>query len=316
MMEVEYRREMNRNYMVIRPPVTGRDKYTVRMLNGNQIQGLLAFQDKMMDGDMKYYYDITSKQPLNRILEHRHMSGEELRTLVSELLYTLKQMERFFLDEGQLCFQPEYIYVEPNSFKASFCLIPGRRKEFAEELCELSQYLLDHVNQSDGEAVVLAFSIFKECRKLNFGIDDIERCLRQQETAQREGVETSVKEEKEIENDIFSAEKLRKEPEKAIGKQPEEKPKEKQVVRTEYTTNWIFKGKTIVLIILVILMAGFPVVLFLLNGLSGIVRWKWWIFAGELLGVFLISLLSLKLKEKDGQKFETNMGITTEYSDE
>ena len=161
---------MNRNYMVVRPEQVGSEKYTIRMLSGNRIQGLLPFQDKMVDGEMRYYYDITSKQPLNRLLEHRNMTGQELRTLLTDLLFALRQMERFLLDEGQLCVQPEYIYVEPGSFKTSFCLVPGVHKEFSDEFCELSQYVLDHVSHSDGDAVVLAFSVFKECRKLNFGI--------------------------------------------------------------------------------------------------------------------------------------------------
>jgi len=81
-MNVEYRREMNRNYMVIQPDTIGNEKYTLRMISGNRIHGLLPFHDKMVNGEVKYYYDITSKQPLDRILEHRHMSGTELRTFM------------------------------------------------------------------------------------------------------------------------------------------------------------------------------------------------------------------------------------------
>ena len=59
MMEVEYKREMNRNYMILTPRNSEHATYTIRMLNGNSIPGLLAFQDKSVDGEVKYYYDIT-----------------------------------------------------------------------------------------------------------------------------------------------------------------------------------------------------------------------------------------------------------------
>jgi len=173
----EFKREMNRNYMILRPETDGNERYAVRMFTDNQIPGFLPFHEKAMNGERKHYYDITSKQPLGRILESRCLSGEELEKLFSALLFSLKQVERFLLNESCILLEPEYIYVEPDSFRCFFCYVPGKYMDFSKSLTELSQYLLDHVNHRDGEAVVLAFAVFKECRKENFGMEDIERCL-------------------------------------------------------------------------------------------------------------------------------------------
>ena len=128
--EVEYKREMNRNYMVVRPEPGRSEKYTVRMLAGNRIPGLLPFQEKSVNGEKKYYYDITSRQPLGRILERRNIKAAELRTVFYDLLFTLRQMERYLLDENQICLEPEAIYLEPDSFRCGFCLIPGNYADF------------------------------------------------------------------------------------------------------------------------------------------------------------------------------------------
>ena len=77
-MEVEYKREMNRNYMILRPEPGHVDRYTIRMISGNQIAGLLPFLEKWMDGENRYYFDITSKQPLGRLLEYRTITGDEI----------------------------------------------------------------------------------------------------------------------------------------------------------------------------------------------------------------------------------------------
>ena len=328
MMEVEYKREMNRNYMILTPQNREHATYTIRMLNGNTIPGLLVFQDKSVDGEVKYYYDITSRQPLDRMLEHRHMSGMQVRTLITELLYTLKQLERFFLDEGQLCFQPEMIYVDLESFKPGFCLIPGRKADISAELCELSQYLLDHVNHSDGEAVVLAFSVFKECRKLNVGIEDLERCMRQQ------GVTSAAVTEK---TEMFS--ELPRKPHAEWGVESERRPSEnsgsrerrneyrrfdesarKEIDREEITIDEITRNALdrnefvpkdgtgnklqkqdnrykkqnsvlfrILLVLLVSVMVLIPIILFLWMGIRVLSRWKWYLLAGE--GVLLAGIL-------------------------
>ena len=175
--EVEFRREMNRNYMVLKPGPGKNEEYTVRMLTENRIPGFLPFREKQVDGERWFYYDVTSRQPLGRILEHRNLRGKELERLAADLLFSLKQTERYLLDEKSMDLTPEMIYVDPDSFQCSFCLVPGGIWDFSHGFRELSQYLLDHVDHRDGEAVVLAFAIFRESRKENFGLEEIGKCL-------------------------------------------------------------------------------------------------------------------------------------------
>lgn len=184
--EVEFRREMNRNYMVMKPERGRSERYAARMLAENRISGFLPFHEKQIDGRSWFYYDVTSKQPLERILEFRNLTGNELERLLTDLLFALKELERYLLDGSSMELKPEFIYVEPDSFKSWFCLIPGKYGDFSAGFCDLAQYLLEHVNHRDGDAVVLAFSVFRESRKENFGVEDIGRCLRKGEEAAAE----------------------------------------------------------------------------------------------------------------------------------
>ncbi len=62
--------------------------------------------------------------------------------------------------------------------KANFCFIPGTEGSFEINFRKLSRYILDHVDHTDGDAVILAFALFKAGEKENFGIADLESCLR------------------------------------------------------------------------------------------------------------------------------------------
>lgn len=68
-MEIRYSREMNHNYMIIEAPEeeTG---YAVQMLSANAIEGLLKFRVRQTEEAREYYYEITSRQPLRRVLEN------------------------------------------------------------------------------------------------------------------------------------------------------------------------------------------------------------------------------------------------------
>lgn len=271
--------------MVIHPTPGQNESYMIRMLNRNKIFGLLSFQEKQVDGNTRFYYDITSKQPLDRIMEKRSLTAKEFRRLISDLIFTLRQMERFLLDEGQLSLKPEHIYVEPDVFRGSFCLIPGKYGDFPTDFGELAQYLLDHVNHSDGEAVVLAFSIFKECRKENFGIDDIERCLAI--NGEKEvGSETPVekKEEKAV-PELWEEENVQED------SRPEEES-QKEKVQRKIPKNEL--PREIAVITIIIGMILIPAIMFLLMGIGKFLQWGKRILVCELL---LTGLLAVVLKE-------------------
>ena len=69
-MRTEFKREMNRNYMVLHPETEMNETYSLRMLSENRITGLLPFREKRVDGESYLYFNITSKQALSRMMEY------------------------------------------------------------------------------------------------------------------------------------------------------------------------------------------------------------------------------------------------------
>ena len=98
-MEIRYSREMNHNYMIIEAPEeeTG---YAVQMLSANDIEGLLKFRVRQTEEAREYYYEITSRQPLRRVLEKRTLSGQELRSILLGVLAVLAIAGRFHTGQG------------------------------------------------------------------------------------------------------------------------------------------------------------------------------------------------------------------------
>lgn len=299
--KMEFKREMNRNYMVAIPEERQKAGYAIRMLSENPIPGVLPFQEKKINGDVRYYYDITSKQPLERILEFRNLTGDELKHLVSDLVFSLRQMERFLLDESQVILKPEYIYVEPDRFKCFFCLLPGKKGDFPNTLRDFSQYLLDHVNHEDGSAVILAFSIFKECKKENFGMEDIEKCLQK---SRREDVK------KEAENGMLFQQKSGLSQQTELESEKEQIPGTEQIPGKEQESfpelekckGEMERGASgrYCWMLSVLGMAILPVMAFAFLGFEGMLRYKWILGALELfLGV---SVKLLFEKERKSSK--------------
>ena len=154
--------------------------YESQMLSRNTIEGVLKFQIRQMDNGVRFYYEITSRQPLSRVLENRNIQAEEIRRLVVGIFGVLERVERYLLREGSILLDPQYLYVDSDTFRVWLCLIPGAEKNFPEDFSKLLEYLLGSVDHQDKESVVLAYGLYQETRKENYGLEDLGRLLRQE----------------------------------------------------------------------------------------------------------------------------------------
>ena len=87
-MKISYIREMKRSYLTIETEdEEQREKgaWEAGMLEQNRIRGLLPMRVRYEEGREIYCYDITSRQPLERILETHTMTREQVRSLFWQL---------------------------------------------------------------------------------------------------------------------------------------------------------------------------------------------------------------------------------------
>lgn len=176
-MKISYRREMKHNYLIVDPEELAWKNYECSMLAENSIEGVLRFQLRQIDDEIRFYYEITSRQPLSRLLENQAVRTEEIRRLVLGISAVLDRMEQYLLREGCILLEPDYIYVEPESFRVWLCLVPGLERDFPEDYGKWLEYLLGKVDHQDKESVVLAYGLYQETRKENYGMEDILRLL-------------------------------------------------------------------------------------------------------------------------------------------
>ena len=196
-MNISYQREMKRNYLIVEAEEQEEIPFEQKMLEQNQIDGLLHFQVRKKDMETRFFYEITSKQPLFRLLEGQAVRAGQIRALVFGIAYALDHMEPYLLNENSVLLTPEYLYVEPESLKVWLCLIPGLERDFPEDYSRLLEYLLGKVDHKDKETVVLAYGLYQETRKENYGMGDILRLAEQKIDAGSLGVELDAEQSEE-----------------------------------------------------------------------------------------------------------------------
>jgi hypothetical protein len=178
-MQITYRREIKHNYMIIDPEEMEWEGYESRMLQNNSVEGVLPLQIRQTQDGIRFYYDITSRQPLLRLLEAQKWRAEQIRRLLIGIFGVLERMENYLLRESRILLDPEYIYVDPENTRIWLCIVPGLMRDFPEDFGRLLEKILEYVDHQDKESVVLAYGIYQETRKTNYSIDDIMRLVRE-----------------------------------------------------------------------------------------------------------------------------------------
>lgn len=196
-MEVSYHREMKKNYLMIEADEEGMQAFEAKMLVGNAIEGLLKFRIRRTDDHCQFCYEITSRQPLGRLLETKSINAVQLRALLLGIAQTLIRMEDYLLSEHQILLDPDYIYIDPESFQPGLCLLPGKNGSFPDEFSEFLQFLLGKADHQDKDAVVLIYGLYRESLKENYGLDNLLRWLMRDEGKAGEGPEKLLGEKEE-----------------------------------------------------------------------------------------------------------------------
>lgn len=184
--EVRFHRELRQNYLMIAAEEELEQRFEARMLAGNTIDGLLQFRVRREDDRLWFCYEITSRQPLSRLLERTGMTASQIRRLLLGIAQTLTRMEDYLLDETMVLLDPDFIYMDSVEFRPEICLIPGRKGDFPGEFSEFLQFLLGKTDHQDKEAVMLTYGLYQESLKDNYGLNDLLRWLMKEDCSELE----------------------------------------------------------------------------------------------------------------------------------
>lgn len=170
MNEIQYKRELNHSYMVI--PCGNRDiseSYAWRMMTENHIGKLLDCTQRCLNGETFYYYDITSRQPLERLYESRKLNVENLREILYATAAMQEDLGEYLLDEQGLMLESGMIFADVETEELYFCFHPEKKDSGC---CyeKLADFFLGHVDHGDEHAVNIAYQFYKMSKSAYFVI--------------------------------------------------------------------------------------------------------------------------------------------------
>ena len=156
------------------------EDYQNKMLEENQVEGLLEMHGRGMDDKSCYDYDVSGKVSMKALYEKHTMSGEEIKILLKSILRVVKEVERYLLNVNCILMDPEYIFYKEEKYY--FCYYPPKEKSLWEGFHHLSEYLVKCADYQDKECVQIVFLLHKETMKENYSLEQIiKECVKEEE---------------------------------------------------------------------------------------------------------------------------------------
>ena len=214
-LKVNYLRNLKSNLLIFEPEekflIELKSKYAFElgMIEHNEIKGFLKPNIKRLNGRLELGYDISSLQPLSRVLEVRTMNTDEIKDFIIDIISATKALEEFLLEASSVVLDPEYIFTDLDLKRYSFLYIP-RSENNKEEMKLLLESILDNINKEDKDCLITVYGMLKECQKRDFVINDLEELLDRSVQKEVKGYEPVIAYETETENPIECHDKKKK----------------------------------------------------------------------------------------------------------
>lgn len=169
-MNIQYQRNLKNSYMVvIEPgqPLNMDGQLAEKMMQRQQIPGLLHWVTMEHEGDMTFWYQITGLQSLSDWLSHHLLDYGLLGHLLSGLLALQEELPRFYLKAEHLLLQPDQIFLDAGGERTVFCYQPLWNKDPRLSLQGLLEQLLPKIDHADKDAVRLSYGLYEKCQEEN-----------------------------------------------------------------------------------------------------------------------------------------------------
>lgn len=172
-MEVSYKKDGNRSFMIIESESLNEDDYKYQMIKNNSIKFLLPMKVNMIDNKTYLYYETTSMLSLQSMYNKKLIDHKDFMELIKSIKKVTESLKEYLLGSENILFDMECIFVDRMKEKIQFCYYPIDETEKPYGLRNLFDQMLEYVNHSDKIAVEIAYGIEEITMTDNYSIQEL-----------------------------------------------------------------------------------------------------------------------------------------------
>ena len=153
--------------------ISPREEFLLRMITENQIPGLLQVTRNQLNAEGELYYNINGYITFAEYCGKKQLGQQDVKRLLLSLQHVLKQMEEYLLDADSLLLEPNRFFYSTSKETYGVCLYPFAKRNIRNQIQDLGEYLLNHINHEDENVVKMTYQFYRLTREGNFEMSQI-----------------------------------------------------------------------------------------------------------------------------------------------
>ena len=173
-MNVEYRRDLYHNYMVVTDPDTSlAERYCIKLLGEQAVDGMLSMETRSVDNSVSYYYEITARQSLNHLVEKTLLTYHKVKQVLMHIIDIIERANEYLMVEDDFVLLADHIYIDISTNLPYLCYLPGYHKDIKIQINELIEFFMNKIDYKDKDGVLLVYRLYSVSKEETYTFSQI-----------------------------------------------------------------------------------------------------------------------------------------------
>lgn len=170
-MNTEYKRDLNHNYLILSGRQQEGEGYQSKMLEHNTVHGILPCSVHYVEDMVKYYYDISSRQPIASAFSIRKMTYQIVSSIFMQMEQIFHELDKYLLDSSRILLDVRFMYWDVEEEKLSLIFYP-QKEEQEDSVQKFAEELLNLVDYADKKAVDAVYWFYQKVQAENVTLSE------------------------------------------------------------------------------------------------------------------------------------------------
>ena len=176
-MEYKKKEGISGVYIVFEIDYISEESVEAKMLQNNNIGGLLPCDFRYEDNRTYLYYDTTDKTAVSDIMREGKMTYDILKEIYMAIMEILKSCQKYLISANSVLLNKDLIFGNRKYKNLKFCVLPGLNCSFRKQIKELTEDIMKITDHCDKKCVEFIYGIYDIVSTDNFNMVDIEAFL-------------------------------------------------------------------------------------------------------------------------------------------
>lgn len=168
-------------YIVFEIDCASEESVEAKMLQNNNICGLLACDFRYEDNRTYIYYDTTDKMAVSDIMKEGKMTYDILKEIYTAIAEILKSCQKYLISADSVLLNKDLIFGNRKYKNLKFCVLRGLNCSFRKQIKELTEDFMKITDHCDKKCVEFMYGIYDIVSTDNFNMVDIEEFLKERQ---------------------------------------------------------------------------------------------------------------------------------------